>query len=245
MRLTFLGTRGNIKIRSGKHRMHAAMMVSTRRGRLLIDCGEDWLGRVGSLGPGAILITHAHPDHAGGLKRGAPCSVYATAETWRSMARWPLAVKSRVPLRRSISITGSNVEACPVEHSLNAPAVGYRISADGARLFYVPDVARLPEPRKTLKRINVYVGDGATLTRPLVRPRGHVLIGHATVVTQLDWCKAAGVHRAVFTHCGSGIVRSDARRVDDMIRSWGRERGIDARVAYDGMTMVVRHIARK
>ena len=40
--------------------------------------------------------------------------------------------------------------------------------------------------------------------------------------------------RTIFTHCGSQIVRGDARRLDVLIRRLGRDHGIDARLAYDG-----------
>ena len=65
-------------------------MVRGGGGRVLIDCGEDWLGRVRSLRPAAILISHAHVDHAAGLKAGAPCGVCATAQAWQALAAWPL-----------------------------------------------------------------------------------------------------------------------------------------------------------
>ena len=101
-------------------------------------------------------------------------------------------------------------------------------------MFYVPDVAWLPNAVKTLHGIEVYVGDGATIKRSMVRRRGKVLIGHAAITTQLDWCKKAGVEQAVFTHCGSQIVRGDARRLDALIRGLGRDYGIVARLAHDG-----------
>ena len=52
----------------------------------MVDCGEDWLGRVEAIRPDAIIITHGHPDHAFGLRSGAPCPVYATSETWQNIA---------------------------------------------------------------------------------------------------------------------------------------------------------------
>ena len=55
----------------------------------MLDCGADWLGRVVRLRPSAIVLTHAHPDHAAGLTDGAPCPVYATAETWDRIRRLP------------------------------------------------------------------------------------------------------------------------------------------------------------
>jgi hypothetical protein len=69
-------------------------------------------------------------------------------------------------------------------------------------------------------RIDVYIGDGATLTRSLIRRRAGTRIGHAPVARQLHWCYEARVQQAVFTHCGSQIVRSDARRLNFMLRAW-------------------------
>jgi hypothetical protein len=192
---------------------------------VVIDCGEDWLGRIDRLRPTAILVT----------KRGAPCPVYATAATWQVMARWPLGVRCDLPLQRPIMVGGFVIEACPVQHSLNAPAVGFKVSTSDGCLFYVPDVAALDRPKRALQNVDLYVGDGAVLVRSLVRNRGSVLIGHASVATQLDWCRTGGVAHAIFTHCGSGIVRSAPRRVEAVVRSLGRVRGVDARLAHDGL----------
>jgi phosphoribosyl 1,2-cyclic phosphodiesterase len=205
----------------------------------LIDCGEDWLGRVRRLRPDAILISHAHDDHAAGLKTGAPCGVYASAESWRAMAAWPIAMRYVVPPRHEFALAGLLVEAWPVEHSVLAPAVGYRITAGSSHIFYVPDVAHLPNHVAALRDVDLFVGDGATLDRPLIRRRGSLHIGHATVATQLEWCEAAGVKNAVFTHCGSGIVRSEPRKIAAALLAMSREHGVRARFAYDGMRMTV------
>jgi hypothetical protein len=159
-------------------------------------------------------------------------------ETWRIMARWPLPVRCELPIRHAVIIAGFVVEAWPVQHSLNAPAVGFKVFVHGACLFYAPDVARLPQG--ALDHVDVYVGDGAVLTRSLVRHRGSVLIGHASVTEQLDWCRAYGVSRAFFTHCGSGIVRSDPTRIEAIVRSLGRRRGVTGLLAHDGLTIRVR-----
>jgi phosphoribosyl 1,2-cyclic phosphodiesterase len=219
--------------------MHSAVMVSGGGGRVLIDCGKDWLGRVRRLRPDAILISHAHDDHAAGLKRGARCGVYASAESWRAMAAWPLAMRYVVPPRQQFALAGLVVEAWPVEHSVLAPAVGYRITAGSSHIFYVPDVARLPNPVAALRDVDLYVGDGATLDRPLIRRRGSLHIGHATIRTQLEWCAAAGIRDAVFTHCGSGVVRSEPRDIAVALATMAREHGVRARFAYDGMRITV------
>jgi phosphoribosyl 1,2-cyclic phosphodiesterase len=217
------------------------MLLSSRWGRVLIDCGEDWLGRADRLRPTAILITHGHPDHAGGLRRGATCPVYATAATWQIMARWPVQVRCQLPLQQRVMIGGFVIEAWPVQHSLKAPAVGFKISTRDGCLFYAPDVAALDRPKRTLQNVDLYVGDGAVLVRPLVRNRGRVVIGHASVATQLDWCRTGGVTRAIFTHCGSGIVRSAPSRVDEVVQALGTARGVEASLAHDGLIISLRN----
>jgi len=83
------------------------------------------------------------------------------------------------------------------------------------------------------------VGDGATLDRPLVRRRGAVRIGHATIGTQPGWCATAGVKEAIFTHCGSGIVRSDPRTTAVALEAIARDHGVRARLAYDGFRLTL------
>jgi phosphoribosyl 1,2-cyclic phosphodiesterase len=214
-------------------------MVTGGGSRVMIDCGEDWLSRVPRPRPAAILISHAHADHAAGLRRGAPCGVYASAESWRAMAAWPLAVRYVVPPRIRFALAGLRVEAWPVEHSVLAPAVGYRITAGTTCIFYVPDVARLPNARAALRDVDVYVGDGATLDRPLIRRRGSERIGHAPVATQLEWCEAAGVANAIFTHCGSRIVRAEPREIAATLSAMAHEHGVRARFAHDGMRATI------
>jgi phosphoribosyl 1,2-cyclic phosphodiesterase len=235
MRLIFIGTRGNISRTSRAHRRHSALIVIFKDARVLVDCGADWLGRFTALRPDAVVLTHAHSDHAGGLARGAACPVYATAATWPLLRAGPIEQRRIMPLREPIDLGGIAFEAFPVEHSLRAPAVGYRIAAGGRCVFYVPDVAAILDEVAALRGIDLYIGDGASLIRPILRRREGALIGHTPVRTQLDWCRAQGTRLAIFTHCGSQIVRSDGRRLAALVRQFGRERGVDARVAHDGL----------
>jgi ribonuclease BN (tRNA processing enzyme) len=64
MQLTFIGTRGEIDARKRRHRMHTSLLVSYRSANVMIDCGLDWLGKLKRVSPSAIVLTHAHPDHA-------------------------------------------------------------------------------------------------------------------------------------------------------------------------------------
>jgi phosphoribosyl 1,2-cyclic phosphodiesterase len=203
----------------------------------MVDCGADWLKALKSVAPTAIVLTHGHGDHAFGLADGAPCRVYATKETWSLIARYPLSDRRIVKARAPFRIGGMRFEAFPVEHSIRAPAVGYRVTAGGAAFFYVPDLAAIPNQKEALRRVDLYIGDGATLVRSMVRRRDHVLIGHAPIAAQLGWCAEERVARAIFTHCGSGIVGSDGRKVAARIRRLGLAHGVEASLAHDGMTL--------
>lgn len=240
MKLTFLGTRGYIEARSRRHRRHTALEVSYRGRRVMIDCGEDWLGELEELSPRAVVVTHAHPDHVGGLTEGAPCPVWATEEAWEGMDGFPLEDRHTVEPREPFTIHGITFEAFTVEHSTRAPAVGYRVTAGRVTIFYVPDVVYVHERGEALQGAKLYVGDGATLTRSMVRKQGENLIGHTPVRTQLTWCRKEGVPRMIVTHCGSGIVEGDERTLGAQLREMAGERGVEAEIAHDGMEVVLR-----
>lgn len=232
--LTFLGTRGEIDVRSRRHRRHSSLLVQHDAARVMIDCGADWLGRLAHIAPTAVVLTHAHSDHVAGLAAGAPCPVYATKETWDLIRHFPIRDRRRMPSGKSVMIDGIRFKAFPVEHSIRAPAVGYRISAQGREFIYLPDVAGLPNASAILRNVDAYIGDGATITRAMVRRKRGKLVGHAPVADQLRWCEQAAVRRAIFTHCGSPIVRGDGRMLSAMLRRLGREHGVEARFACDG-----------
>jgi len=214
--------------------MHTSLVVSYRGANVMIDCGLDWLGKLKRVSPRAIVLTHAHPDHAWGLKQGASCPVYAPEKTWQELRHYPIKDRNVIKERAPTKICGITFEAFPVEHSILSPAVGYRVSAGRACIFYAPDLIFIHERSAALNGVQIYIGDGATVTRSFIRKRGKALIGHSPVRTQLTWCEKEGVPRAIITHCGSELVTGDEREMSASIRAMGAERRVDARVAYDG-----------
>lgn len=240
MKLRFLGTRGEIEARTARHRRHSSLLVAYHGRELIVDWGLDWRGELGRFGPAAIVLTHAHPDHAGGLRAGAACPVYATEVAWAALDRYPIARREVVAPRRPFRAASIRLEAFPVEHSLRAPAVGYRIEAGRAAIFYAPDVVAIADEQEALTGLDVYVGDGAAVTRSIIRRRDGKAIGHASIRAQLDWCAANHVPRAVFTHCGSEIVKGDSAAVADRVEALGRERSVRAEIAHDGLDLVLR-----
>jgi phosphoribosyl 1,2-cyclic phosphodiesterase len=239
MTLKFLGTRGEIEARTRRHRMHTSLLVSYRAANVMIDCGLDWLGKLKRVSPNAIVLTHAHPDHAWGLRKGAPCPVYAPHATWQELQHYPIKQRRLIKDRTPTKICGITFEAFAVEHSILSPAVGYRVSAGRARIFYAPDLIFIHERSAALKAVQIYIGDGATVTRSFIRKRGKALIGHSPVRTQLTWCQKEGVPRAIITHCGSEIVTGDERDIAANLRTIAAERHVKVQIAYDGMKLTL------
>ncbi|HEY3185653.1 MAG TPA: hypothetical protein VGJ77_22605, partial [Gaiellaceae bacterium] len=68
----------------------------------------------------------------------------------------------------------------PGQHSLRAPAVGYRIAAGTRTIFYAPDLVAIDEEDEARAGLDLYVGDGAAIARSIVRRDG-TRIGHSSI----------------------------------------------------------------
>ena len=244
MKITFLGTRGYIEPRTRRHRHYTSALIEYRGRWVMIDAGLGWEKRWDDVAPAAIVITHAHPDHAFALREAEPpCPVFASAESWHVMKDFRVPDEKRHTLapREIREIAGIAFQSFPVIHSPRAPAVGYRIRAGRVAVFYVPDVVWIHDRDKALDGVRVYVGDGATIHREMVRKDSQgELIGHATIAQQLTWCRKEGVDKMIVTHCGADIVGGDERSVGAELRRLGYERDVAVEIAHDGMEKLLR-----
>lgn len=203
----------------------------------MVDCGLDWLEKVQEISPHAIVLTHAHMDHAWGLQHGAPCPVYAPQQCWDTLQKCIIKDRVVLPLREKTDILGISFEAFRVEHSIRCPAVGYKIRTGKECFFYSPDVVYIPDRAEVFAEIGIYIGDGATMSRSMVRKKGDQIFGHAAIPTQLTWCQKENVPRAIFTHCGSEVVTEDPSAIAAKLQTLAEKHEVKAEFAYDGMEM--------
>jgi phosphoribosyl 1,2-cyclic phosphodiesterase len=234
MKLTFLGSRGNHASFSSDHQRHSALLVETADRRIILDCGSDWDDQVLAINPDAIILTHAHADHAGGIGPEIQCPIIATVETWAGLAGAELRSKRIFSTEHPLHVGQLKLTPYAVAHSLRAPAVGLRIDSPADRFCYVPDIAGLQCP-ELLQGCSLYIGDGSIWDDSLLRREGERLCGHAPIPLQLEWCKQAGIAEALFTHCGAQIVNHPAEMKQQLAI---RAAELDIRAAFvrDGMT---------
>src|SRR6516225_9422381 len=101
MRLHFYGTKGYVEESSPTHSGHSAFVLESKGFRLLCDFGENRKGMLAQITPDALFISHAHPDHAWGLREGTRLPVYASAVTHEITKDLPIETRIVLQLGRA------------------------------------------------------------------------------------------------------------------------------------------------
>jgi len=231
LKLTFLGTKGEIEESNEKHRYHSSLLIVSDDDRLLIDYGTLHRYNLEELAPDALLITHAHPDHYVWLERDIQTDipVYLTGETLAYGKFRPS--NSRVIEPDTYIAEGSfKFLAYRVLHSIRCPAVGYKVKMQNKTLVYNSDLVDIVNKAEVLADVDYYIGDGSAIKANLVRRRGEALFGHTRMTTQMNWCRKYGIDHIIFTHLGRESIAAE----DEFARDHP-----EAILAYDGMEVVI------
>lgn len=208
MRLTFLGTRGEIEEKSKLHQNHSAVLLETHGKKILLDFGTTWQGKFKLFKPDYIWISHAHPDHCFGLKnQRVEVPVFMSSETDKRLPKEKFPFLDRRVISKNFKFNSISALELAATHSTKAPMSGLIIQTDEGKIGYFPDVLSIPDYEKVLKGLTIYIGDGSSLTRDLVRRIKGKPVGHASVTRQMSWCqKAYPVEKMIFTHWGKEAV---------------------------------------
>lgn len=192
-------------------RLRTSAMVEVGDARLLIDCGPDFREQMLRLNDfrqiDAVLITHEHYDHVGGLDdlrpfcRFGEIPLYAEHYTGEDLRqRMPYCLVDRIypgvpriflqdaELGKTFRIKGIEILPFRVMHG-RLPILGYRI---GGKLGYVTDMLTLPdESYECLKGVEILVMNA-------LRPKPHPT--HQSIAEALQAARRIGAKETYLVH---------------------------------------------
>lgn len=257
LRITFAGTGSTIMIprancedpqcreaRNGgqSKRSSPCLLVEKGETRVAIGAGPDFEEQLKkhNFKPDAVLLTHSHKDHTGGLKNDSDTQgivIHASKETRRRLCEenakfedtktetWP---RGEV---KKFSIGRISFEAFPVAHSIKSPCVAFKIDGD---VIYAPDFLGTKHWDKW-NGVKLAIMDGSSLSRDLLHhERGGKVWGHMSMRNSGRRALKEGAECVVFTHIGHVFHGHDGLK--RKIRS---HFGGEASVAFDGMILEV------
>lgn len=201
-------------------RMRASALLTTDTGQnILIDCGPDFyhqIIRAGAPPLDALLVTHIHYDHVGGMDdlrpycAGGAFPVYCSADVHSDLRQtkpysfathlYPgvptYAITHLEPLK-PIGVAGITVTPVPILH-YKLPILGFKF---GERLAYVTDCKTMPqETVQALKGVD-------TLVINALRHKEH--LSHLNLQQALELVKQINPRVTYLTHMSHDIGKHE------------------------------------
>jgi ribonuclease Z len=224
-RLTVLGSAFAV---ANRNQENAYLLVQTRSNIVLIDCGNNPVGKLEQVGVAInqitdLILTHAHADHMGALplllmdmwlnKRQTTLKIYGLAytlekaktllaiynwESWQGMFPVDFLTVSAETKQEIIHAKELSISVAPVKHLV--PTVGVRISFVEIHKTFVYSCDT--EPCKGLDQL----ATGADL---LIQEAAGPAKGHTSPEEAGDIANKAGVKELVLIHYDAGRTEAD------------------------------------
>ncbi|HXW65958.1 MAG TPA: MBL fold metallo-hydrolase [Burkholderiaceae bacterium] len=225
MELQFLGS-GDAFGSGG--RFNTCIHIRDRRGAFLVDCGASSMIAIRKFGidPNAIraiLITHLHGDHFGGLpffildaqlvsRRSASLTIAGPPGLRERLAstmenffpgsteierRFPVDVRELEPRARH-DIEGVEVEPYVVKHACGAPPFALRMTVDGKSLCYSGDTEWVDSLREAAQSTDLFIAEAYFPDKQMKF--------HLDLATLSSHLPAIGARRVILTHMSAEML---------------------------------------
>ena len=230
---------------NGSGALHSCYLLEHAAGVLMLECGPSVLAamkraKLATGLPDAILISHLHGDHFGGIpflfleymfqsQRTRPLRIVGPPTIERRIndlyrALYKDIVECRQPSfdiqyveihpGSQLELAGLAIDAFEVPHSATPFSLGYRLSGGGATVLFSGDSAWTDEFIPRSRGADVFICECCSLER--------VANVHTSYADILAHRAALGCRRLLLTHLGADVRESKAVAVER---------------AYDGMVV--------
>lgn len=189
-------------------------LITTDKGRLLIDCGSGTLSKLSRLQPiyelDGVILSHLHNDHIADMLtlehglivaerleiRNTKLPLYCPEEPNETCQRIPNNYfdKHIIDNGLTIELIGARISFFPVHHSI--PCYAIRMEYQGKVLVYTGDTAYFPELVEIVKDADILLCE-ATIVEGSRHTSG---IGHMNGSEAGRVAKLANVKQLVLTH---------------------------------------------
>ena len=228
MKITILGTRGEIEPTAPYHARHSGLLVDDT---LMFDLGEqEFL----AYKPSYIFITHLHPDHAYFVRDSRlDLDFKTTIFAPEPFKRLPIQV-----LSKKLTCGPYTITPIPTEHSVKVQSQAYLIQKGSERILYTGDMFWINKQHHHIfKKLDLVITEASFIRTcgMIRRDKIHAApYGHAGVPNLIRLFKPY-TSRLLLMHFGSWFYEAGARASRAMLERLGRASDIEVLVGYDGM----------
>lgn len=231
MKISILGTRGEIPVSVPYHSKHSGILVDDE---LLIDLGEkSFLSKHLKW----ILITHFHPDHAYFVHRQREETLSLSIPIYAPESHRLL--PEGIVLEEEVTLGPYTIIPIPTHHSKNVKSQGYVVRRDNYAFLYTGDLVWID--KKYHERIGMV--DLIITEASFIRKGGMVrkdqdsgaIYGHNGISNLISLLKPFAKN-FLFLHFGSWFY-DDMKKSRQQLLALGKENEINVIVGYDGMVI--------